>query len=169
MASSPRHGFSLQQWPGAWDGTVSMRGECAISGRGAEFLPRASARHCLTFPRGVFSAHRVSSGSCPHWPNRRDFQQVTISTFIQYAGISWFFTPSANRLAKTAYLWWMVAFFSAENFFFCPKFLFGGKVEKKRNKHLKKWKFFAKLLSHRRGHLTGKDHLFKIALKWPGE
>ena len=41
---------------------MSMRLECAICGRGAEF-PRASARRCLTFPHGVCSAHRFSSRS----------------------------------------------------------------------------------------------------------
>ena len=41
---------------------MSMRLECAISSRGAEF-PRASARRCLTFPHGVYSAHRLSSRS----------------------------------------------------------------------------------------------------------
>ena len=42
--------------------STSMRLECAICGRGAE-LPRASARRCLTFPHGVYSAHRFSSRS----------------------------------------------------------------------------------------------------------
>ena len=42
--------------------STSMRLECAICGRGAEF-PRASARRCLTFPHGVYSAHRFSSRS----------------------------------------------------------------------------------------------------------
>ena len=41
---------------------TSMRLECAICGRGAEF-PRASAQRCLTFPHGVYSAHRFSSRS----------------------------------------------------------------------------------------------------------
>ena len=42
--------------------STSMRLECAICGRGAEF-PRASAQRCLTFPHGVYSAHRFSSRS----------------------------------------------------------------------------------------------------------
>ena len=42
--------------------TTSMRLECAICGRGAEF-PQASARRCLTFPHCVYSAHRFSSRS----------------------------------------------------------------------------------------------------------
>ena len=41
---------------------MSMWLECAICGRGAEF-PRSSARRCLTFPHGVYSAHRFSSQS----------------------------------------------------------------------------------------------------------
>ena len=42
--------------------STSMRLECAICGGGVEF-PRASARRCLTFPHGVYSAHRFSSQS----------------------------------------------------------------------------------------------------------
>ena len=42
--------------------STSMRLECAICGRGAEF-PRASARRCLTFPHSVYSAHLFSSRS----------------------------------------------------------------------------------------------------------
>ena len=41
---------------------MSMRVKCVICDRGAEF-PRASARRCLTFPHGVYSAHRFSSRS----------------------------------------------------------------------------------------------------------
>ena len=41
---------------------TSMRGECTICGRGAEF-PRASAQRCLTFPHCVYSAQRLSSRS----------------------------------------------------------------------------------------------------------
>ena len=52
--------------------STSMRLECAICGRGAEF-PRASARRCLTFPHGVYSAHRFSSRSFfPLRPDVRD-------------------------------------------------------------------------------------------------
>ena len=57
----------------------AARGECAICGRGAEFLLRASAQRCLTFPYGVYITHRVFSQSCPLRHNGRDFQQVTIS------------------------------------------------------------------------------------------
>ena len=39
---------------------TSMPVKCVICGRGAEF-PRASARRCLTFPHGVYSAHCFSS------------------------------------------------------------------------------------------------------------
>ena len=48
-----------------------MRSECAIFDRGAEF-PRASARRCLTFPHGVYSAHRFSSRSFSLRPDVRD-------------------------------------------------------------------------------------------------
>ena len=41
---------------------TSIWGECAICGRGVEF-PRASVRHCLTFPHGIYSANRFSSQS----------------------------------------------------------------------------------------------------------
>ena len=43
--------------------STSMRLECAICGRGGGVFPRASARRCLTFPHGVYSAHRFSSRS----------------------------------------------------------------------------------------------------------
>ena len=47
---------------------TSMWSEWTICGRWAEF-PRASARRCLTFPHGVYSAHRFSSRSfsSPTW------------------------------------------------------------------------------------------------------
>ena len=51
--------------------STSMRLECAICGRGAEF-PRASVRRCLTFPHGVYSAHWFSSRVFPLRPNVRD-------------------------------------------------------------------------------------------------
>ena len=61
MASKHSTGFTYSLARNSCLNT-SIRLECAICGRGSEF-PRASGRHCLTFPHGVYSVHRLSSRS----------------------------------------------------------------------------------------------------------
>ena len=79
---------------------TSMRSECAMCGRGAEF-PRASARRCLTFPHDVYSAHRIFvTEFFPLQPDVRDSPTaLRLTTYCRSSVLSWW-TADPPRFAS---------------------------------------------------------------------
>ena len=94
-----------------WQKKASMRGDCVICDRGAEFLPRTSARRCLTFPHGFIGLPGFPLGVVLSDPIEIDFPPCYISSRASWTATSYLHAHTAPLHCWLQIFHWTLQYF----------------------------------------------------------